>query len=208
MQLSDEHVRLLSEIKTEWNRAEADIKAAEQVALDVVFPSVKELRYGGRRIVDAIHLITTAGDVADIASMLQDAKFNCHKARHDAIDAGTAKIAIQISIMVEKLGYESILPVYGGFASLVRDLNAVRENIVASRKARENRELLYSAIEHTDFPALVAAYNLMMSSEPIMRNLARKNRISGFFGKWGFILGVIAFVVSIALWLIPSPFAH
>ena len=206
MQLSDEHVSLLTEIKTEWNRAEADNKAAEQVTSEVVFPSVKELRYGGRRIVDAIHLIVTAGDAAAVADMLQDAKFNCHKARHDAVDAATSKIAIQISLMTDKIGYENILPVHPGFAALVNELNQIREKIVASRKDRENRELLYSSIETTDFPALIKSYNLMMASEPIMVALAKKNRWNAFFGRWGFITGMIALILAIIFWLIPSPF--
>jgi hypothetical protein len=58
MSLSDDHLALLRAIQDEWNRAETDIKTAELVVNNIVIPSVKELRYAGRRIVDALAEMT------------------------------------------------------------------------------------------------------------------------------------------------------
>lgn len=55
------HVKMDS-IHDEWNKSEEAIKAAEQVNGRVILPAVKELRYAGRRIVEALHLIGAGDD--------------------------------------------------------------------------------------------------------------------------------------------------
>jgi hypothetical protein len=182
MHLSDDHIRLLAKIKTEWNRAEADIKTAEHVVANIVIPSVKELRYAGRRLVEALHLIITSPeDVRTITSLLDDACFDCCRARHDAVDAATGKIALDIDTMVSKLGYDSILPACPSFPRLFRELQAVRAKIAESRGKREDRESIYSVLEAIDFPSLVASFNELRASEDMMKALAKKSRRSEFF---------------------------
>jgi hypothetical protein len=91
MQLSNEAAGLLVSILNEWNRAEADIKIAEQVANKVINPSIKELRYAGRRIVDGLVKAQRDDTSSEVISLFRDALFDCHRARHDAIDAGTLR---------------------------------------------------------------------------------------------------------------------
>ena len=47
----------IASICAEWDRAEKYIKLAEQIGGKVVFPAVAELRYAGRRIIEALHHI-------------------------------------------------------------------------------------------------------------------------------------------------------
>lgn len=61
-----EYNALLVEIAAEWDTAEKNIKAAELVSNQVVFPSIKELRYAGRRIVDFIRAINEGKSDQDI----------------------------------------------------------------------------------------------------------------------------------------------
>ena len=129
-------------------------------------------------------------------SFLDDARFDCHRARHDAIDAATAKIAADLEIMVEKLGYESILPAFPAFSTLYQNLTNVRDRIRESRGKRDKREDIYSVIEAVDFTKLVVDFNQMRACEPIMVALAKKNRRIIFFGKWGFIVGVVALILT------------
>jgi len=200
MHFSEAHLILLKSIQDEWNRAEEDVKTAEMVVHSIVIPSIKELRYGGRRVIDALMVITSDPENPDhdrIKALLDDARFDCHRARHDAIDAATAKIAADLEIMVEKLGHESILPAFPDFPSLYQNLTSVRDRIRMSRGNRDNREVIYSVIEAADFQELVNAFNRMRSCEPIMVALAKKNRRNDFFGKWGFIIGVVGVIVGI-----------
>lgn len=113
----------LDSIHDEWNRAEEAIKAAEQVNGKVILPAVKELRYAGRRIVEALHLIG-AGDDDEAAKRLQDAEFNCYRARHDAIDAATAKIAIDLEAAT-RLAYGAVLAGYAEFPDMWQMLESI-----------------------------------------------------------------------------------
>lgn len=205
MKFSEQHCALLRSISDEWNKAERDIKLAEQVANGVVIPAVKELRYAGRRLVDALIVLDTEPDEdRKVVALLEDARFDCHRARHDAIDASTAKIALSVDVMTSKLGYDVVLTFCPGFPALVQALNDVRGKIAISRENRLDREAIYGAIEAGDFPALVKQYGDLMKSEPMMIAMAKKGRQRDFFGKYGFwvgvaglILGCIGLVVSI-----------
>lgn len=197
MPLTPEQKKMLDAIRLEWNRAEEDIKLAEQVCNEIVFPSINELRYAGRRVVEILYGILNGSPADEIDGLLADARFDCHRARHDAIDTATAKIAIHVETMTEKLKYEAILPAFADFPTLVKALGEIRKKVSVSRRARENREAIYSAIEAADFPALVEKYRSLCANEPIMRVLAKRNRWRDFFGFWGFIVGAVALILSV-----------
>lgn len=194
---------LLECIHDEWNRAEADIKQAEQVCAEVIQPAINELRYGGRRLIDAIGMANTGGDRVLIEALLNDAKFDCHRARHDAVDAATSKIAIDLDIYAKRLGIDVVLQTFPDYPALFVEMEAVRTKIVASRQDRQSREKIYSTIESVDFPALVSSYKRFIASEPIMRELAATQR-KGKAWSWAFgIIGVMSLIVSVIFWYFP-----
>ncbi|MEO5338557.1 MAG: hypothetical protein H7841_16960 [Magnetospirillum sp. WYHS-4] len=192
----------LSAIRDEWDKAEEDLKRAEQIGNQPVVPSIKELRYAGRRIIDALHALERKED-AEAMKFIQDALFNCHRARHDAIDAATSAIALKLDFATSQLGYEPVLKAFPKFASLLRDLDAIRERIARSRRNRADRQAIYSAIESVDFPKLVREYGEFTRAEPIMRALAKKQRrettLSIIFG----VVGLVALAVTVVAWLFP-----
>jgi hypothetical protein len=199
----DDLGELLNSVLTEWNRAEADIKVAEQVANKVVNPSIKELRYAGRRIVEALVKFQTDGSTSDVEALLHDALFDCHRARHDAVDAGTAKIAIDLEIMISKLGYEILLAVHPTFPKLFQDLQRVRVKITESRLDRNNREKIYSVLEVCDFPALVGSYTELRGNEQMMVAMAKRRRRSELIGIAGVIVAIIAVIIGFIAWFYP-----
>jgi hypothetical protein len=188
-------------ILRQWNQAEEDIKLAEQINHKVAWPSIKELRYAGRRLIEALAEIHRGGSSEKIVGLLQDAEFDCLRARHDAIDVATAKIALDFEAAASRLGHEAILAAFEGFPRLSRNLVAVREKIANSRKNREDREKIYEAIEGSDFKNIVDQYRQFNSSERMMRIFARKDRHRRFFGYaiglGGLIVGIIGVVVAI-----------
>ncbi len=198
----DDFEELLNSILVEWNRAEEDIKIAEQVANKVVNPSIKELRYAGRRIVEALVKFQNNAPI-EATALLNDALFDCYRARHDAIDAGTSKIAIDLEIMISKLGYEVILSVHPKFTELFQDLQKIRERIIESRRDRENRENIYSVLEATNFPALVKSFSALRGNEHMMVAMAKRRRRSELIGIAGFITAAIAIIVAILAWIFP-----
>lgn len=141
--------------------------------------------------------IGSGQDGEEVDKLLADALFDCHRARHDAIDAGTSKIAADLEIMLEKLKHEVVLAVYPDFREIFLDLQSIRSRIIVSRKDRENRETIYSVIEATDFPALVGRFNDMRLSESIMTSMAQRNRIRDMIGWGGLVVGLIGLVLAL-----------
>lgn len=190
---------LLELIQKEWNQAEQDVKLAEQVCKNIIIPSVKELRYAGRSIVDALNLIRTGGSRREIETLLQDACFNCRRARHDAIDAASSKIAMDLEIMVSQLGYDAILPAFPLFPDLVHDLDELRNKIVISRSNRDERDKIYGELECVDLPSIVLSFNRLRECEEIMKRLAavrRRNELLTWIGLGLAVIGVaITFMV-------------
>lgn len=164
----------LESIRTEWDKSEEVIKAAEQVNHKVNFPSIKELRYGGRRLIEALHLIDR-GDDDEAATRLQDAEFCCYRARHDAMDAATSKIAKDLALAAGELGSEAILSGYGDFPELLKIVNRIRKNIRESRRDREKRDEIYSNM-YEDFKLAIDMYSAFQESESVIIAFAEKER--------------------------------
>lgn len=184
-----------------------DIKQAEQVCLEVVNPAINELRYAGRRLIDAIGRTSNGAAPKDIEALLTDALFDCHRARHDAVDAATSKIAIDLEVFPDKLGIDVVLQGFPDFGDLFNEVELVRQKIAASRGARERRENIYTVIETVDFPALVASYNRLKGSMQIMRELAKKRRRervwSWALGIGGIVIGAAGLIASVIFWYFP-----
>ena len=103
--------------------------------------------------------------------------------------------------MLNKLGYDVVLAAYPDFRRLFVDLQTIRDRIVESRRDRENREAIYSAIEDANFPSLVIKFNDMKLSESIMTRMARRNRIRDLIGWAGLIFGIIGVLIALLAYL-------
>ncbi len=69
------HAEILKLICVEWDHAESEIKLAEQVGLEVVIPSINELRYAGRRVIEAMALEQTPSNALKLQELLSDSRF-------------------------------------------------------------------------------------------------------------------------------------
>ena len=92
--LDNELDKLFKDAIAQWNIAERRIKKAEQVpGNEVVNSAIFELRYAGRKIVDALQLIlnkewqNNATIYEQIRRYLADAIEDCVKSKHDVIDS-------------------------------------------------------------------------------------------------------------------------
>ncbi|MEQ1888028.1 MAG: hypothetical protein ABL951_02475 [Alphaproteobacteria bacterium] len=197
MSIINDYKEILAEIAREWDKADKDIKFAEQVCQKITISSIFELRYAGRRIIDALNMIAADADLKDVTLLLQEAKFDCHRARHDAIDAATSKIALDIDNMGRKLGYNAILKAYPGFAAFRYLLSGIRKKIAASRGNRQNREAIYASIEEDGFKGLVDEFDKIQEAEKIMKSLAKRERVIFLGGIAGIVIGAIGIAVTI-----------
>ena len=192
----------ISSILDEWNRAEEYIKIAEQISGKVVFPSINELRYAGRRLVEALHKIEIGKDYEDIKRYFDDAWFDCLRAQHDAVDAITAKVAVDLALVKEKIGLDVVLQVFPSYSELVAVVNITRKKIANSRKCRENREEIYKDIVESDLKDMVRIYDNFRKCEPIMKEMAKSRRKKEFWNNLFGMVGVLGFIISVITILI------
>lgn len=185
---------LIAQILEEWNKAEKAIKIAEQVNGEIINPAVYELRYAGRRFVEAVdHINKGTNDKA--LKLLHDAHFDCCRARHDAIDAATSKISADLKIAVRKIGSSFVLDKFPNYISLIGELSAVRGLIAISREDRDNRDKIYATVESDNLQTIIKYYNEFQASEPILRNAGKWSRVKTVFG---FVGWLVAAGISIA----------
>lgn len=193
------HQHLLAEITVEWLQAEADIKQAEHVCEAVVTPSVFELRYAGRRVIEAITLINSGASPQAIEDVLRDAKLDCHRARHDAVDAAVARIAKKIESMTSTLGHETVVSFFPKLAELRTALQEVRHGIVGARGDIKARDAIYLGIETTGFPNLIGLYRNLQIVEADMVLAARSKRRRLFTEHTVALVAIIVAVVDMFL---------
>jgi hypothetical protein len=182
---------LVSLIFDEWNKAEKAIKIAEQVNGEIINPAVYELRYSGRRLVEALgHLQNNDNEKAN--KLLHDAHFDCCRARHDAIDAATTKISNDLAIAVRKIGPRIVLDKFPNYTMLIKELNLIRTLIVKSREDRNNRDAIYESIASDNLTTIVGFYAEFQACEPILRTEGRWSRAK-------LVLGALGWIVATAL---------
>jgi hypothetical protein len=184
---------LLKEIQQEWNKAESAIKRSEQIVKEISIPAISELRYAGRRIIDALHANAEGGahNTDRLKALLEDARFCCHRAQHDAIDAALAKIGIDLDNLTERLGFDAVLSTYPAFREFYADFCRSRDKIVISRHKRDDRNGIYEAITATDLPGLVEHYEKLMAVRPMIKRISLKIKMGG-------IVGIVIAVATIA----------
>ena len=195
--LDSEITQVILEIHKEWKRSERCIKQAEQVNNAVVFPAIKELRYAGRRLVDALHLLLTDGDRKKALEFLMDAKFDSNRARHDAIDALVSKIAIDLEGILKYVGAKNVIKEFPKFSELIRLLNSIRIKIAESRGAIENRDVIYDEIEQEDVNQLIKLFMEMQGTETLMQSAAKKETVESLAIMVGF-LGIAISIIAVA----------
>jgi hypothetical protein len=199
----DEFQEVLRQVCDEWNKAERAVKLAENVNGEIVNPSIFELRYAGRRLIEAFQKSESERQAA--ISLLRDAKFDCHRSQHDAIDAATSKMAGDLTVAVEFLPASIIMQNFPAFSDLYGGLNRVRQKVALSRENRDDRDAIYETIQSTDLPRLVALFENFKSCEDLMVKAAEKEaaekKWNKFFGWTGIIIGSLAVIIALVSWI-------
>ena len=196
---------LISSIHSEWMRAEKCMKQAEQVNSAVVIPSVKELRYAGRCLINALELICNGADARKATEYLLDAKFDCNRARHDAVDAMISKITIDLDIILRSVRAGVILKYFPQMPDIVKKINEIKLEIVRSRSKSADRNDVYQNIEDKDVSTLVSYMRDVKYSAEILKELSRRQevtqKISIFIGFIGTAFGLAVLLLKARLFM-------
>ena len=192
----------LGELLNEWDRAEESIKQAEFIQDEVVLPSINELRYAGRKIVEALRLSDDDPSRAEL--LLNDAIFDCMRARHDAVDAVTAFISIKLDALTEELGVDVVISCFPRMPELIAALGEVEDAIVVSREKRTDRDAIYETLHRADLPRIIGLYKSLRANEEIMqaraRELASETRKADRRFWWALFVALAGVIVGIVGW--------
>lgn len=196
---------LIAEIKREWDKAEEVVKLAELVCEDVIIPAVAELRYAGRRLVDALNGQATGKTEGEVIALVEDARFCCFRSRHDAIDAALGRMALEIDVLANAMGYDVVHNSYPDFVAYVQRLTSARRQIAISRGDRNNREAIYESLVATDFSKLVDDHLALKTSETTMRIIVDRKRLTIWLGIIASLaIAIPGYVMSWYFWKYPA----
>lgn len=172
-----EALDILNRAAAQWDRTEALLKRVEVIDNDVFAPGINELRYAGRRLVDAVR--EAQSDKSDpnrvLAYVLEVEQF-CFRAQHDCIDAIIASLDERIQLAEETFGYSLLLSNFPQYMELRHELNSIGKVVIQSRGHRGQRAEIYNEIEEKRLPYVLELVEKLNSSEEILKAIALKEK--------------------------------
>jgi len=195
------------QLREQWDIAERRIKKAEFVnANNVISSAIFELRYAGRKLIDANRLILEGGwknnqeEKNRILAFLADATEDCVKAKHDAIDAMMLFIAAWFERTEQKLGLSEIQKYFPTYTDITGKMLSIQDKISASRGDRAIlRDSIYDDIENNGYTEILSLYEKMRISEPRVHSEVRTELRRRFILVWGTVAGVVLAVAALAV---------
>jgi hypothetical protein len=185
----------LSAIGVQWNKAEQAIKQAEQVNNQLNQASVLELRYAGRKLIEAHrHKLNDEHDLA--LEKLADAFYDCCRAQHDAIDAATSHMASELERIVKKVSPKTVATLYPRYGELHIALAKVRKKIQASRLNREDRSATYNTISDFDLASTIELFEALRYTKTIMLRQSGLDQSPVFWLFAGMVLPTLFFLLG------------
>lgn len=174
----------------EWMRAEEILKLTERIRNEAFIPSIKELRYAARRIVQAqIEYRSGTPNLESINVHLIEAIENCRKARHDALDSAVNFVQDQLDKLVLAVGLDTVAICFPKYTELKPQLKKVSNLIVESRKTRVTLDDQYEQIKRDHLSSICDLYTEMEVARDAIKALEKRRRNE--FWKAALIIGVI-----------------
>lgn len=165
----ERHKDALLRTAARWDALEERIKRAEHVRAEVVYPAISELRYAGRRLIDALHLSwkdnPTDKDIERFDGYIAEVENNCLRAEHDVVDAVVLFIHRRINQIISEFGLPIVNEYFPLYTAMLSRIKEVDEFIVESREDREKRPDIYTDIYDKHLPQLMDLYATMISAE-------------------------------------------
>lgn len=191
----------------QWNIAERRIKKAEQVrANEVVASAIFELRYAGRKLIDALDIALkddwkNDGKIHEkICSYVYDATEDCVKAKHDAVDAMVDFVTTWFSRYEDRHELDTIQQFFPEYLMRTAQIRDIQEKIAISRHSRnQSRDQTYNEIENTGYNDILDLFNTMKNSHDRVDICIKKRKKTDKTLWWSAIIGVIVGVLGLAV---------
>lgn len=192
--------RLFKDLIAQWNIAERRIKKAEQVqGNEVVNSAIFELRYAGRKLIDALQLILHTDWQNDnqiyeqIRRYLADAIEDCVKAKHDSIDAMVDFVTTWFDELEDRISLKKLIEMFPEYLDVTSRIAVIQDKIAHSRQHRTTaRDSVYDEIEANDYEDILRLYDKMRLSRDRVQAIVDSDTLR----EW---INIIALAVNIVL---------
>lgn len=199
-EISKEFISAIADLCEEWDKTEKWIKDGEQIRGKPIIPSINEMRYAGRQIVDACRATQSHND-AKATDHIQDARRNLLRARHDVVDATFNYIVKNAHNIQQEVGAGNLKTHFGAYENFFGLLKTVANKISNSRQGRECRDEIYHEIINNHLPELCKWHDELEASQPaIEQNIQqyqKEIRASHRFAIIGVIIGITGSIVGV-----------
>ena len=151
--------KLSATLREDWMKAEEVLKIVERMKNEAFLPSINELRYAGRRYVQAeMSYLSKSENDWTIHVHLIEAIENCKKARHDCIDSAINFIHERIETTTMLAGYKVVMKKFPHIGDIWKEIEDIDRRIIKSRKDRKNIDDEYENIKRTHLKKVVNLY--------------------------------------------------
>lgn len=206
----EKFIRQVQILADEWDKAEEWVKDGEHHSGRVIIPAINELRYAGRRLIDAF-ASHKRGDDPQTRLHLQAVKDDLNKARHDVVDAIFTENSDQAGEWRDDIGQgvlQEHFPKYGELFALIKDMS---DKISTARKNRDQRDEIYSKL-FKKLPDLIELCNELRESvgailenkkkkEEAQEEMKRNFRIAQIKSNVLIVIATISVLIAVASWL-------
>ena len=198
-----------------WNRIEPRVKEYEHFAGAANISAINELRYAGRRLIDALQIATTAGgDAAKVADHLVVAEAYLVNADHDVTDGVCFIVMKHVDKVIRRHGREAIAEHVPDFWEVYPLVLKAQKITQCSRGERQNRKDDYRTLANEYLPKLTALYNDLIRIKALhvpddreeLHSLRVRVRLITFITIIGSIFSTLAFFLGILAWAYPTGF--
>jgi hypothetical protein len=205
--MNSELRRRLSAMAARWNDIEERMKTVELMRGETVIACVNELRYTGRRIVDALLLIAEEKSEGENFQKISDhllvAESYLNNADHDLTDAVVLFVGIRAKRVLELHGIEKIKKNIPDCDSFLDDLEKARSIVISSRGKRETREARYQELAKIYVPRLIDFESKLASCPELIvenREIKRGLQLVSIVALFGSVAGVFTFFLNVWIW--------
>ena len=193
-----------------WGEAEKTIKLSEKLSGEALIPAINELRYTGRSMTNAItaYYGTESGSDKDqeIKRHLTEARENCRRADHDAVDGIIFYIEKRLGELESFVGPSIVATFFPEYTETIKKINQVSENMTKARDGKQDSmEKSYEEIKQGLLPDIIDFYSSVSESEEriIADHMKKQKREKIHLGLaiGGSIIGVGGFIIGVVQWL-------
>ena len=207
-----EYAERLRALAAHWNNVELRIKQYEHLAGAANTAAINELRYSGRKIVDALAVSLSGGDPIAEITIAENYMVN---ADHDVTDGVCFVVLGHLSKVINKHGKDAIAAHYPNFWEVYPLVLKTQKIVEGSRDDRMNRKEEYGKLAKDFLPKLTELHAAIIQIPALyvpdataeLKTIQRRvNIITGItiagsiFSTLAFFLGWIAWAYPLDYW--------